>query len=78
MKSVCIQSFSGPYFRLFGLNTERYLRVSLHKYLSVFSLNAGKYGPGKLQIRTLLTLGCVSREYLFSVRLTHSVLALLS
>ena len=30
--------FSGPYFPAFGLNTERY---------SVFSPNAGKYGPEK-------------------------------
>ena len=29
MKSVCIRSFSGPYFPAFGLNTERY-GVSLH------------------------------------------------
>ena len=29
MKSVCIRSFSGPYFPAFGLNTERH-RVSLH------------------------------------------------
>ena len=31
-------AFSGPYFSAFGLNTE---------YLSVFSVNAGKYGPEK-------------------------------
>ena len=31
---------SGPYFPAFGLNTERYF-----VHLSVFSLNAGKYGP---------------------------------
>ena len=31
--------FSGPYFPAFGLSTER--------YLSVFSPNAGKYGPEK-------------------------------
>ena len=30
---------SGLYFPAFGLNTERYI------YLSVFSLNAGKCGP---------------------------------
>ena len=42
VKSVGIRSFSGTYFPAFGLNTE---------YLSVFSLNAGKYGPEKLQIR---------------------------
>ena len=45
MKSVRIRSFSGPYFPAFGLNT----------YLSVFSLNAGKYVPQKLLIRTLFT-----------------------
>ena len=36
VKSVRIRSYSGPYFPAFGLNTE---------YLSVFSQNAGKYGP---------------------------------
>ena len=29
MKSVCIRSFSGPYFLSFGLNTKRYRVVSL-------------------------------------------------
>ena len=38
MKIVQIRIFSGPYFPAFGLNTERY---------SVFSPNAGKYGPVK-------------------------------
>ena len=43
--------FSGQYFPAFGLNTKRYF-VSLCiqsecGYLSVFSPNAGKYGPGK-------------------------------
>ena len=33
-KSVRIRSYSGPYFPAFGLD-----------YLSVFSPNAGKYGP---------------------------------
>ena len=36
VKSVPIRSHSGPHFPAFGLNTE---------YLSVFSPNAGKYGP---------------------------------
>ena len=34
VKSVYIRSYSGPYFPAFGLNK-----------LSVFSPNAGKYGP---------------------------------
>ena len=38
VKSVRIRRFSGPYFPVFGLNTERY------SYLSEFSTNAGKYG----------------------------------
>ena len=45
MNSVRIRSFSGPYFRAFGLNAERY---------GVFRPNAGKYGPEKRQTRTLL------------------------
>ena len=43
VKSVRIQCFSGLWIRRDA------------KYLSVFSLNAGKYGPEKLQIRTLFT-----------------------
>ena len=46
VKSVRIRSFSGLYF--LGLKTED------RKYLPVFSPNAGKYGPEKLRIRTLL------------------------
>ena len=40
--------FSGPYFPAFGLNTERYFvspRFQSECDLSVFSPNAGKYGP---------------------------------
>ena len=37
IKSVRVQSFSGPHFPAFGLNMER--------SLSIFSPNAGKYGP---------------------------------
>ena len=50
LKSVLIQSFSGPYFHTFGLNTDIY---SVN--LSVFSPNAGKCGQEKLWIRTLIT-----------------------
>ena len=39
VKGVRIQSYSSPYFPVFGLNTERYL-VSLR-----LSPNAGKCGP---------------------------------
>ena len=46
VKSVCIRSFSGPFFPAFGLNTP---------YLFFFSPNAGKYGPEKLRSRTLFT-----------------------
>ena len=43
-KSVRIRSFSGPYFPVFGLNTERH-GVS----------ECGKYRAEKLRIRTLFT-----------------------
>ena len=36
VNSVRIRTYSGPYFPAFGLNTP---------YLSIFSPNAGKYGP---------------------------------
>ena len=36
VKSAHIRSFSGPYFPVFGLNTER------SRYLSAFSRNTGK------------------------------------
>ena len=44
VKSVHNRRFSGPHCPAFG-----------HSYLSVFSPNAGKYGPEKLRIRTLFT-----------------------
>ena len=47
VKSVHIQSFSGPYFPTFGLNTERY-GVSLR-----IQSECGKLWIKKLQIRTL-------------------------
>ena len=50
VKSIHIRDFTGPYFSVFGLNTEKY-----SVYLSIFSLNAGKYGQEKLQMRTLFT-----------------------
>ena len=45
MKSVRIRSFSGTYSPAFGL------------YLSVFSPNAGEYGPEKIRTRVLFTEG---------------------
>ena len=51
VKSVHIWSFSRLHLPPFGLNTEGYGVSSL----SVFSLNAGKYGPEKLRIQTLFT-----------------------
>ena len=48
-QSVCIGSFSGPYFRAFGLNTERY-RVSLR-----IQSKCEKIKTRKLQIQTLFT-----------------------
>ena len=51
VKSVCIQSFSGPYFPAFWVNTER------------FSPNAVKCGPAKPRIRTLFMQSCLG-EYL--------------
>ena len=44
LKTVRIRRLSAPCFSAFGLNTP---------HLSVFSSNAGKYGPEKLQIGTL-------------------------
>ena len=46
VKRVRIWSFSGSHFPAFGLNRDT-------PFLSIFSPNAGKYGPEKLQIRTL-------------------------
>ena len=43
VKSVCIQSFSGPYFPAFGLSTKIY-------FVSIFTGSAGKYRPEKLWI----------------------------
>ena len=41
VKSVEIRSFSGPYFPVFGLNTE------ICGVISAFSPNTGKYGSEK-------------------------------
>ena len=46
IKSVRIQSYSGPHFSAFGLNTER-------EYLSVFSLNGGKCRPNRVTFYTV-------------------------
>ena len=40
VENVQIQSFSGPYFLIFGMNTEIY-----GEWSSIFSTNTGKYGP---------------------------------
>ena len=63
-KDHCVKSakygvFSGPYFPAFGLNTERY---GVSPYLSVFSPNAGKYGPEKIRIWTLFTQWMFAEE----------------
>ena len=57
VKSVCIPSFSGPYFLALGLNTERY---------PVFSPNARKCGPEKPKY------GYLSRTVQFSSIQTNS------
>ena len=44
VRSIRIRSYLGSHFPAFGLNIP---------YLSVLSLNAGKYGPEWLRIRTL-------------------------
>ena len=40
------------------------------EYLSIFSLNAGKYGEEKLQIRTLFTW-CMKTKIILVVYLPH-------
>ena len=78
VKSVLIQSFSGPYFHTFGLNTDIY---SVN--LSVFSPNAAKYGQEKLWIQTPITqwenlvkilllqrnLKCLEKNYNWNIKL---------
>ena len=67
MKSVCIRSFSGRYFPVFGLNMEGY-SVSLRIHP-----NAGKYGPGKLRIRTLFTQCHYYWSWMFSWRFRNNI-----
>ena len=50
VKSVRIRCYYGPHFSAFGLNT------------SVFSPNAGKYGPEHLRMRTLFTQWILVRK----------------
>ena len=42
VKSIRYQSFSGPFFLTFGVNTE------IYRVMSIFSPNVEKYGPEKL------------------------------
>ena len=59
VKSVLIRSFSRPYFPAFGLNPERYRVIRRDtEYITVFSPNAGKYGPEKFRIWTLFMQCC--------------------
>ena len=57
VKNVQIRSFSGPYFSVFGLNTDQ--------KNSLFSPYVGKCGPEKLGMRTLFT------QQLQYIHLTH-------
>ena len=55
-KSHClrVRCFFGPYFPVFGLNTEIY-EVNL---IAIFNPDAGKYGPEKFRERILFTQYC--------------------
>ena len=46
-KKCPYSEFSNPYFPIFGVNRRFTLQIS------VFSANAGKYGPENFRIRTL-------------------------
>ena len=52
VKTVRVWSFSGPYFAVFGLNTERY---GVYEVFLRIQSRYRKYGPEKLRIRTLFT-----------------------
>ena len=65
LRKKCLYSeFSGRYFLAFGLNTETF------SVISVFSPNAGKYEPEKLQIRTLHAV-TTSNKYRFCIPQSH-------
>ena len=56
VKSIQIRSLSGPYSPVFRLITGMIRSIGKdEEYLSVFSLNVGKYGTEKLRIRALVT-----------------------
>ena len=57
VKSVLIHSYSGLYFLAFGLNTQRN-ELSLR-----IKVNASKFGPVQLRMRTLFTQGKVFRHF---------------
>ena len=62
VKGVRIQSYSGPYFPAFRLNTERY---------SIFSPHAGKCGPeyGKMQTTFhVLMVGSLNSSFFASTK----------
>ena len=66
VKRARIQSYSGPHFPAFEMNTERYeiLRTS---HLSVINPNAGKFGPEITPyletFHAVLSLLSISRKY---------------
>ena len=67
MKSNRIRSFSSPYFSAFR-HTHWMRRDTM--YLSAFSLNAGKYGPEKVQIRPFFTQWKSSKLFNYSEIIT--------
>ena len=57
---VFTEFFSGPYFYAFGLNTP---------YLSVFSPNAGKYGPEEIpHLDTFHAVFSFRQNFSFDIR----------
>ena len=63
-KKSLYSEFSGRYFLAFGLNTETFSVISL------FSPNAGKYEPEKLQIQTFHAV-TTSSKYRFCIPQSH-------
>ena len=66
IRSVRIRSYSGPHFPAFWLNMERY-----EVFFSVFSPNAGKYGPFSCSVKSSAPVQLYLISLLFSEYFVH-------
>ena len=69
VKNVGIWRFSSPHFLAFGMNTDEHG----DEYGDLRSPNAGKYGPERLQIRTLFIQCLIVTHFTPKVPILYSL-----